>query len=73
MHNGVTGYVATITGLKGRAESQWKVAGVPLTALLALDDREAAAAYGGPLRPRVPVRKVRRRKEMGWMEGWSTG
>lgn len=63
VHNNLTGYLASITGLKGPSHA-WKVAGVPLTALLALDDSVPGGAgsedmYGGPpLRPRVPVRKV---------------
>lgn len=64
VHNNLTGYLASITGLKGPAHT-WKVAGVPLTALLALEDDVAMGAGGplAPLRPRVPVRKV-----CGWVD-----
>jgi len=59
VHNNLSGYLATITGLKGKEEEEWKVAGVPLTAMLALDDREHHhLAYNGQLRPRVPAKKV---------------
>lgn len=59
VHTGRTGYLATITGLKGVEEEDWKVAGVPLTAMLAYDELEQhRLAYNGQLRPRVPAKKV---------------
>jgi hypothetical protein len=37
----------TITGLKGREEEDWKVAGVPITAMLVFDDRSGRAEARG--------------------------
>jgi hypothetical protein len=43
VYRGFSGYLATITGLKGREEEDWKVAGVPITAMLVFDDRSVMA------------------------------
>jgi hypothetical protein len=31
--------MTTVSGLKGKEEEDWKVAGVPLTAMMMLEDR----------------------------------
>ncbi|CBJ31829.1 RecName: Full=Pyrophosphate--fructose 6-phosphate 1-phosphotransferase subunit beta; Short=PFP; AltName: Full=6-phosphofructokinase, pyrophosphate dependent; AltName: Full=Pyrophosphate-dependent 6-ph [Ectocarpus siliculosus] len=51
MHRRMSGYLATVTGLKEPVEG-WKGGGVPLTSLLGADDQEKLPT--GQCRPRVP-------------------
>ncbi|CAM9430307.1 unnamed protein product [Discosporangium mesarthrocarpum] len=51
VHRGASGYLATVTGLK-HSVKDWKVGGVPLTALLVADDQEKLPT--GQCRPRIP-------------------
>ncbi|CAM9151356.1 unnamed protein product [Choristocarpus tenellus] len=51
VHRGITGYLATVTGLKHPVKD-WKVGGVPLVSLLVEDDQEKLPT--GQCRPRVP-------------------
>ncbi|KAG5178774.1 pyrophosphate--fructose 6-phosphate 1-phosphotransferase subunit beta [Tribonema minus] len=56
VHSGATGYLATLTGLKGDA-STWQAGGVPFTSML-VDDNMELSLPTGQARPRIPPTQV---------------
>jgi len=55
IQNEMSGYVPTVSGLKGPVK-EWSVGGVPITAMLVADGSEKLPS--GPVRPRFPPSRV---------------